>query len=66
MLVYTMSIQCEIFPYYTDEFNMLNLFLLNFLTVSLAEIAADVISTILDDVIDLVWQANVSKFKNHV
>lgn len=45
---------------------MLNLFLLNFLTVSLAEIAADVISTILDDVIDFVWQANVSKFKHHV
>ncbi|XP_063424058.1 uncharacterized protein LOC134707880 [Mytilus trossulus] len=30
------------------------------------EIANDVISTILDDVIDLVWQANVSRFKNHV
>ncbi|CAC5381624.1 unnamed protein product [Mytilus coruscus] len=30
------------------------------------EIANDVISTILDDVIDLVWQANVSRFKHHV
>ncbi|XP_071154843.1 uncharacterized protein PF3D7_1120600-like [Mytilus edulis] len=30
------------------------------------EIANDVISTILEDVIDLVWQANVSRFKNHV